>query len=152
MEQTNLVLGEEEFNQVTMSAPHRSRILVVDDDVTSQPIWEHIISSADRQARVEWATSASEAERIIEQSELDGWSYDLIVSDIFLSGSKTGLDLWNRYHKMFAGRMVLISSIEHMKINKYMSGASETPIYLKKPLVLENCIEVIYELLHQGKF
>lgn len=149
MEKTNLAYKENNINPNTSISPFKSRVLVVEDDITSQPIWEYIINHADKHAHFDWATSAPEAERKIEKAKSEGWKYNLIVSDIFLSGSKTGLDLWQRYQEYVEGKMLLISSIDHMKMAKFMSGSTSSPIYIKKPLILKECIEVVYEMLHQ---
>lgn len=152
MEKTTLAVKAYDSQSTTNIMPSKTRVLVVEDDVTSQPIWEYIINRADKHAYFDWATSATEAERKIEDAKSDGWKYNLIISDIFLSGSKTGLDLWQRYQSFVDGKMLLVSSIDHMKMAKFMSGNTATPIYIKKPLILKECIEIVYEILNQKTF
>jgi response regulator of citrate/malate metabolism len=147
--ETQSIHRKKQLNQETIL--QMARILIVEDDITSRPIWEYIIGKADRSAKFDWAKSVDEAEFKIEESVRLGQEYDLIVSDIFLSGSKTGIDLWKKYDQDLNKKIVLVSGIEQMKLMKYL-GADKAPIYLKKPLNVEDCIEVVYEVLHQKPF
>jgi len=124
-----------------------SRVLVVEDDTTFEPVWAHIIDRADKVATFEWATSVTEAEEILERAFRNGNPFDLVVSDIFLSGTKTGIDLWRAYHQRLREGVLLISSIDPLKISKYFQGEGH-PRYLQKPLNIEETIETVFELLH----
>jgi response regulator of citrate/malate metabolism len=129
----------------------KSRILIVEDDITCEPIWDFIIGKADNNARYEWVTSVSEAEYKIDESLKIGYEFDLVIADIFLSDSKTGIDLWQKYYAKLNNKMILVSGIEQLKLIKYV-GADHAPIYLKKPLNIEDCIEAVYGVLHSKSF
>lgn len=125
---------------------HAPKILVVEDDITAEPIWEYIIERVDKRASMVWATSVSEADQIIKAAVADGKPFDLIVSDIFLTGALTGIDLWRQFHLQMPTSIVLMSSIEPMKVQKYFRDLGE-PIYLQKPLNMHETIETLYDLL-----
>lgn len=131
-------------------AKPRARILIAEDDLSIEPIWDYIITKADHNATYEWAITEKDAAELIETSISQGRPYDLVVSDIFLEGEHTGLDLWNRYHKALEGRIILVSSLDYNKMSRYLGHEDETPLYLKKPLVPHECIEAIYGMLHVG--
>lgn len=131
---------------VPMIAP---KILIVEDDISLKPIWFYIIEKVHEKALVVWATSESEAESLIIDAKKAGGGFDLVITDIFLCGSKTGLDLWSRFFDDLNGCIIVTSGVEYNKFVKYFEGSSKQPIYLQKPLMPNECIEVIYGILHR---
>lgn len=144
-------IQEVKVNQTKEVLPHKARILVIEDDITCEPIWNYIIERADGNAHFDWATSISEAESKIEKALFEGKGYDLLISDIFVSGSKTGIDLWNHYAHLMAGKIILVSGIDYLKMTHYIGNKAGTPLYLKKPLIIHECIEAVYGLLRQPR-
>lgn len=126
---------------------HQLRILIVDDDITSEILWNIIISKIDEKAHISWATSFIEAEHKIKTSIESCLSYDIIITDIFLSGSNTGIDLWHKYHKILKKRMILVSAVDPNKLSQHMGDIDEQPIFLHKPLDFAKCINVINGLI-----
>ena len=82
-------------------------VLIVEDDLSQQPLWQHIILRSCKEAKLTWAVSAEQALTIMKESNLssqlssnspedkDIAKFDLIVVDLFLAGSQTGLDFLN---------------------------------------------------------
>ncbi len=130
----------------------RFKILLVEDDMTYRPIWEFILDLAEKNSQFEWVTSGAEATRRIERSQAGKNKFDLIISDIFLHGPITGLDLWARYHTQFREKMILISGIDPMRLRSNMKVEEIFPSYLRKPLKIEECIETVYGLLHPLRY
>lgn len=122
------------------------RVLVVEDDTTFEVIWEHIIRQADKSATMEWARSFSEAEQKIRQATEAHRPFDLVISDIFLAGPLTGIELWEKYHRLFNEKFILVSSAEQVRIHRYFLAAGD-PIYLQKPLSISESIETVYSVL-----
>lgn len=127
---------------------HQLRILIVDDDITSGTLWNMIISKVDEHAHISWATSFTEAEQKIQTATDSNLNYDMIITDIFLSGSNTGIDLWHKYHKLFNGKIILVSAVDPDKLSEHMSGNDDRPIFLHKPLDITKCINVINGFAH----
>ena len=119
------------------------KILIVDDDISLEPIWLYIIEKVHSKAQIVWATSETEAENLILDAQKNGRAFDLIITDIFLCGSKTGLDLWARFFNDMHGCIIVTSGVEYSRFVKYFEGSQRQPIYLQKPLLLNECIEVI---------
>ena len=134
----------------TNKALHVPKILIVEDDITLEPIWSYIIERVNRKASVVWATAEAEAEELIMDSFEKGHEYDLVITDIFLSGSKTGIDLWNRFFHLLHGRIIVTSSIEYSKFAKYLGTTAAQPLYLQKPLSPHDCIEAVYGMLQRS--
>lgn len=129
----------------------RPRILVVEDDMTQEPFWDYIIERAAEKAIVSWATSVAEADEMIFIAQMEGAPFDLVISDIFLSGSLTGIDLWQRFNHQLNGNFLLISSIDPMNLQKHLAGLG-APIYIQKPLNVHETIETIYGLLQRPTY
>ena len=124
------------------------RILIVEDDRTLQPIWSFVASTVDKNVQVDWATSELEAEDLIFEAMRDGKQYDLVIVDIFLEGARTGLDLYERFGHLFHNRMIITSGTEYQKYAEYLNSGTHAPYCLEKPLVPEECINVIGKMLH----
>lgn len=133
---------------LTEGQAQRDRILIVEDDLTFEAIWEHIIHQASRYALVEWVTSVNEAEKKIEASLQSGRPYELVISDIHLSGKQTGIDLWRRFQNRFHDRFLLVSSADHLTLLKSLRDYAE-PIYIQKPILIPEAITLVYDLLRR---
>jgi response regulator of citrate/malate metabolism len=127
-----------------------NKLLIVEDDIAFRPVWQYILERAEGAAAYDWAESVTQAEELLQKAEAAGKPYDLLVTDIFLSGARTGFDLWNLYRNKMRGKIILISSMEQQKMAKEISDPSSAPVYLKKPIVVHECIETIYEMLHKA--
>jgi len=127
--------------------PHKgSSVLIVEDDVSMEPLWSYIIDEVDPHAEMRWVTTEEAAEKMIRQRLEMGQPYDLIVSDIFLSGRRTGIDLWRRYGEG-ATAFILMSVIGPEKLMR-MTGLHEPlPPYIQKPLNPTECIDRVRNLL-----
>lgn len=128
----------------------KPKILVVEDDVTFEPFWAGIAERANRNSQVFWATSEMEAENMIFDAMESGHPFDLVITDIFLSGSRTGIDLWLKFVKHMHGKIIVTSGIEYQKFVQYFGNSELRPIYLQKPLVPHECIGAIYSALTEG--
>ena len=143
---------EEKDSHKNFYPEKESKILIVEDDITIKPIWEYIISTAFRSASFDWATTEPQAELYIEQAIGQGKNYDLVISDIFLSGAKTGIDLWLKFKHNLHGHFILVSGIEYFKMLRYLGTGDGLPFYLRKPLVIRECVEAVYTALNRSKF
>jgi DNA-binding response OmpR family regulator len=126
------------------------RILIVEDDVTMEPLWRYVIEVAQPGSIVEWLTSGEAAENRIRTFQDHGrpTSFDLIIADIFLNGDKTGLDLWDSASNE---KFVLMSVLSHQRLETLAANSKKPlPSYLQKPLDPNQCIETVRALLESG--
>lgn len=142
------IISKKNKTHTKKSSPQRRLILVVEDDITSEPIWRHIIDRAYPESKCDWATSGAQAEQFIKKAKDKNINYDLIITDIFLSGAKTGIDLWNKYSHTLTTKMIVISSIEHEKLEHYYKDERIKPQYIKKPIDIEECVKTIKAALN----
>ena len=124
------------------------RILIVEDDKTLEPIWTFVISKVNKKAEIDWATLELEAEDLIFDAMRDGKQYDLVIVDIFLEGTRTGLDLYERFGHLFHNRMIITSGTEYQKYAEYLNTNSQAPYCLEKPLEPNQCVEIVNKMLH----
>ncbi len=69
------------------------RILIVEDDLSLRPLWESFFGTHYPKAWIDWAVSCEQAMVMILEKNKLRKKYHLIISDIFLAGSGTGIDL-----------------------------------------------------------
>jgi DNA-binding NtrC family response regulator len=69
------------------------KILIVDDDLSLKPLWESIFSRKGDEYEIAWAVSCEEALKIVQKTNLNNDRFCLIISDLFLAGSGTGMEL-----------------------------------------------------------
>jgi len=132
----DLIMGE-----VQIEALPERRILIAEDDLSLQPLWERAIASKGGPVIVDWATSMADAERLIRYRFKRGTPYDLVVSDIFLEGMGSGIDLWNHYGEE-AKNFVLVTAvpITEEKLMKRIDFGH--PECLRKPLNFQKCSRI----------
>lgn len=110
------------------------KILIVEDDLALKPIWEKFFKLIATDAVIEWAVSCEEAFKMINQTNEAGASYFLIVSDIFLAGSKTGLELINSSEVIKSkAKTVLISAADSDEVVEKFGYLVQDTIVISKP-------------------
>ncbi len=124
----------------------RSRILICEDDVTLQPFWQYVIESIDPMADIKWVTTEEAAHHVLKKWTAKGEPYDLIISDVFLSGQKTGVDLWHASLELDTP-FIMTSVVSNKKLEKMIGQNEPIPAYLQKPLDPDECREMVRSLL-----
>lgn len=122
------------------------RVLIVEDDLEYEPIWQIVFQKINPDIRYTWSTSANEAQQLLDQAHLNGKKWDLIISDIFLSGSRTGLDLWQEWGEPFEN-MLLVSGVEYSKVLDYIGLTKNPPAYIQKPFIISECVDIVSEFI-----
>lgn len=124
-----------------------TKFLIVEDDIGIQQIWERIIDNIDPDAMIRWATTEEGAERLMRDRARLGDEFDVVVADIMLGGTKTGIDLW-REHQGSAPRFLFTSGITKKKFKEMIgSHEGELPLLIQKPLNPNDCISCIRQML-----
>lgn len=118
------------------------KALVLEDDQTQWILWENVLRSVNPDIEIDWETSESGAEKLIKQAYLAGHPYDLVISDVFLDGPETGIDLWNRYGEA-ATNFIFVSGISFPKFESMMSLKYGCPVYIQKPLLASDCKKIV---------
>ena len=103
-----------------------AKVLIVEDDRTLEPLWHFIVESVLPGVGIDWVTSGELA------MLLDSHEYGLIISDIFLGGAKTGLDVWQKFSKN-EGAIFILMSVLSTKRLEILADGLDLPAYLQKP-------------------
>ncbi|MEK6556017.1 MAG: response regulator [Bdellovibrionota bacterium] len=120
------------------------KVLIVEDDQAFRPFWEKVFQPYN--AKIDWATTSEGAEELIRLRFKKRDPYDLVISDIFLEGEGSGIDLWNRYGEETLN-FIFVSGLPLSKYDLLMTLNFGCPIYLKKPLSIQSCREIVNNVL-----
>lgn len=123
-----------------------TKALVLEDDQTQWILWENVLRSCNPDIEIDWETSESGAETLIKQAYLAGHPYDLVISDVFLEGPETGIDLWNRYGEA-ASNFIFVSGISFPKFESMMTLQYGCPVYIQKPLLASDCKKIVNSMM-----
>jgi len=119
------------------------KILIVEDDLNLKPIWEHTLKRLFKNILIDWSVSVEEAKKKIEISK-NTEDYDIIISDIFLAGSETGVEfLGSDEVKNSKANTYLISAIDNSLVTQYFKEILPQTIFLTKPFDVKKCFQVI---------
>lgn len=128
----------------------RPSVLIVEDDVTLEPLWSYVIEEAVPGAIVTWVLTEEAAEKQIQRRRVRDDDFDLIISDIFLQGSRNGLDLWKKYgqgNSLQRSKFLLMSVLSPSKLEAMFGSQEDLPLYVQKPLNPKSCIDVISTMM-----
>ena len=130
------------------------RILVVEDDSSMMPLLQKAILDVRPNAELFTAISLEEAFTIlIKNSDIaQKKPYSLIVADIFLEGSGTGLDLWRVLCATYPLiPFLVISSLPESKVQEAVGEEEKKNlIFLKKPFTITDFKLKIKSILTKG--
>lgn len=126
----------------------RVQVLIVEDDLTFKPLWESVFSQSCPNVKLDWATTQELAEILIRRRFRKNDPYDLIVSDIFLAGQGTGVDLWQRFGEA-AKNFAFVSVLSKERFDAIVTKAQGYgyPVFLQKPLKAKDCKDLVKNLL-----
>lgn len=122
------------------------RVLIIEDDISLTNLLTHALEKTYPRIEIDWATSGEEAESYLKDAEkyYSDRPYDLIIADIFLEGTITGLDIWKLCDQRYPATNILVTS--SMSVDKFVSCLKNEyacPAYLPKPFTLSECMEAI---------
>lgn len=128
--------------QLQMEDSKLTRVLVVEDDLTLKSFWNHILSKKFKRIKVDWASTEELAEGMIRNRFQKNKPYDLVISDIFLAGQKTGLELWFNFADA-ATQFLFVSVLAENRFEQLMKGVKTQPFFLQKPLDPVQCKQIL---------
>lgn len=102
---------------------------------------------------IDQPNSAEDALRIIkERYGAREQRFDLVVSDVMLSGKISGIELWETCEARFPGMpYLLISGMGESEFKKAVSKDPVQPPFLAKPFSLQAFREAVDDVLERGK-
>ena len=128
--------------------PQFRNVLIVEDDLGQQPLWQHILLRSSKDASITWAVSAEQALTIVQQSAVYELNFDLIIVDLFLAGSETGLSFLNCDEvKKSKAQTILVSAANKAHLDNFVHKQLQNTEVIAKPLNVVRCEKVLNELL-----
>ena len=123
------------------------KILVIEDDLSMEVVLTSLIQGVDPSVEIVWASSAEEAWDLLRDEK-----FQLVVTDIFLEGKKTGMDFWQELEAANVRTPVIVMSSlsEHQMLNT-IDANDPAPVFLPKPLRTAESRAVIREMLMSGR-
>ncbi len=116
------------------------RVLVVEDNLDWEIIWKQIFDVFAEKVELVWATNVAEAMTRIGYFDSVGTIFDVIVADIFLSGSLTGVDLFNYLDQRHRQRFIFVSSVSAMRLRALLGAGGDDVRILQKPFTKREAI------------
>jgi DNA-binding NtrC family response regulator len=122
------------------------RVLIAEDDQASERALRQMVHLAEPDACIECVNNAEAATLLLAQENSAGRRFDLVISDIYLAGKLTGLDVWHLQDEFFPYTPVVLTS--SMPPSEFHSAAGENaPPYFPKPFRLQDCRKVLQRYL-----
>ena len=119
------------------------RVLVVEDDSMMKLLWEHFLARLIPAAQIVWAQTEEAAQKIMGSESQRG--FDFIICDVFLSGRKTGVDLWKKYSAQ-SQKFIFTSVIERKQLMGMLGSQKSAPLFLQKPIDFSDVKKVIAKI------
>ena len=126
-----------------------TRALIVEDDESARLMWATIIRKIEPQTKFLFATSMEQAVSILEANKAASNSIDLIVSDFYLNGPQTGMDLW-KTARVFKIPFLLSSALAPGQIRKICSTENEWPAFVEKNSSITDLWKKMGQLLRKA--
>ncbi|HTL10865.1 MAG TPA: response regulator [Bdellovibrionota bacterium] len=127
------------------------RVLVIEDDLALSTVIDRVLQSLDPSVEVDWAVTEEEArERVMARAEEDpGQPYQLIFTDIFLGGPRTGLDFWRWCQRIYPDLpLVVTSGLATDRFYDALGAGEVGPPYLPKPFTVDECYDLLVGVLN----
>lgn len=130
-------------SNISINGLKELKVLIIEDDRTLMTVWSYILSKLNSRVQIDWVTTELEAEELIAKSIKSNKNYDLAIVDIFLEGTRTGLDFFERFKEILQGKIIISSGTDYLLYAEYLQKDSNPPFCLEKPLNLDKSVEVI---------
>ena len=121
------------------------KIMVVEDDITLEPVLSGIFASIHPELEYKWVVTAEEAEQELAKNCDD---YGLILADHYLLGKETGLDLFELCQERYPQiPCVIMSGAGVDKFSKIVGQNRIFPPFLSKPFFIGECKQILEGLM-----
>lgn len=152
MEYVSSINTHQEFSQYNNTAV--KKILIVEDDKNMTVFLGKAILELFSDAEIVYASSLEIAvTQLINNTDIkQKIPYNLIIADIFLEGSGTGLDFYKVISVIYPTIPFLIISTEPIyEINKLFEIKNEKFSYLQKPFMFSQCKDKIKNIVTENQ-
>jgi response regulator of citrate/malate metabolism len=129
------------------------RVLVVEDDLSLRPLWQNFFKYRTKSVELEWAVSCEEAIKLVRLSNQQATPFFLIITDIFLAGSGTGLELLCSDEVLKSkARTILVSVADSNEIIQKFGHKIPNSEVMSKPIDFKKYDPIINNILNARNF
>lgn len=135
-EEANLTGVNDEFNQYLeyymdqIRMKSKGCVLIVEDDIFCRMIIESAVREYSMDIQIVTAASELEALEILKTSRCD-----LVISDYYLEGTGTGLDLCKEILSLYPHiKCLMMSSMNFPQYKEVVAASKATPEFMEKPI------------------
>ena len=132
----------------------KRKILLIEDDLSLEPMLSSILHDIDPSIEMDSVTSAEAAISKLEEAQRSSKKnpYELIIADIFLDGKITGVDFWDLCRNIYPKMPTLVmSGLPLNKFFDFIGPNNVCPPFLEKPLHLLECRQTLQRMLNYGQ-
>lgn len=127
-------------------------VIIAEDDLTIHPLLLSLVSRVFANADIYWNVSAEEAKKMILELKNNNKMIDLIISDLFLAGSDTGIDLLSSQESIETGaKKILITSAQSESIEDCYRHILPDTLFISKPINILKCVSFIKKSHHTNE-
>ena len=126
------------------------KVLLVEDDIEIATLMDRVLRSIDSDVILDWITSGEDAIHHIENLYLNHVAnpYDLVISDIYLDGGKTGFDLLEVCLQKIPETPFILTSSNDIEEFSFTTNPKIKFHFLKKPLNPTEVSNVLRKILY----
>lgn len=126
----------------------QKKVLIAEDDLSLWPVWQNFFDKRPEKIDVHLTVSCEEALKMVAEANITNSSFDLIITDIFLAGSGTGMELLSssEVEKSKAGKLLVSVADSRDILIKYGHMIPDTKV-ISKPFEYKRFEPVIAGLL-----
>ena len=110
--------------------------------------WDKVISRVSGAMEMDWVVSSEQALKHIETATKQRRPYDLVIVDLFLAGSDTGLDfLKSKTVRDLKVKTILVSAADKDSLEAYLKEELAGTRVITKPLSITKCEHTLNEMM-----
>ena len=128
----------------------KNKVLIIEDDLSLRPFWIRIFNNISEKTDFEWAISGEEALEKIKATNFSENSFKLIICDLFLAGSQTGIEILNSQSVLNSkAKTILVSAVNYKDLKSQLNKITTQNgmRFIPKPLKSEVCKKIVNHLL-----
>lgn len=122
-----------------------ANVLLIEEDIALHQFWSLLIQKTHPKSHFTFTTNAEDAERLISSALERASPFSLVISNLFLKGEMTGLELWKLFSEseILFPQFIIVSSVPITEYERLLSDEKRKPLFVRKPLDPKFCGDLI---------
>ncbi len=122
-----------------------ANVLLIEEDTALHQFWSLLIQKIHPKSHLTVTTNAEDAEQLISSALESASPFSLVISNLFLKGEMTGLELWKLFSEseILFPQFIIVSSVPSTEYERLLSDEKRKPLFVRKPLDPNFCGDLI---------